>query len=652
MTEVSGNVAGKQTGSNAPQGILLRALRQPTTTVSIIFVLIVVFGSLFAPWVSPYSPQQLDLKQVYAGPSPQHWLGTDGLGRDILTRLLFGGRTSLSGTVTAVFVFLIFGVIGGIVAGSSGRVTETVIMRFVDVVQSIPGLVVLLVIVTVYGRNETAAMITFGVLVSGSLIRVVRSVTLAVREEPYVAVARVAGLSNWQIQRRHILPAITGPVLTQVSLVAGIAIVVEAALGFLGLGELPPSPTWGNMISEAASVINRAPWMLVPTGGIITLMSLALNLLGTGIRDAHLGRSSGSDTGLSWQKLTHTQVVQAVHQESSPAGDALFEVVNLKITLGELTLVQGIDLIIKPGEAVGLVGESGCGKSMTVAAFLRVLPAGATITASRLNFGGQDLLGFNDREMERVRGRGIAYISQEPISSLDPMYSAGDQVAEAIRVHRRLGRKQSKAEAIRLLERVRLPNAYDTARKYPHELSGGMAQRVAIARALAGEPRLLIADEPTTALDVTVQAEILDLLRELRAETGMSLILVTHDWGVLADSCDRAVVMYAGEIVEHAEVRSLVRSPQHPYSLALLRSTPAAGTPGRRLPTIRGSVPPPATWPNSCRFADRCELAEPDCRSMKIPMITPGPGRESRCLHIANLSQSGGVGEELSNGVA
>ncbi|MBM2614692.1 ABC transporter ATP-binding protein [Actinoplanes sp. LDG1-06] len=237
-----------------------------------------------------------------------------------------------------------------------------------------------------------------------------------------------------------------------------------------------------------------------------------------------------------------------------------------------------------------------------------------------------------------MRGKRIAYISQEPISSLDPLHVAGRQVAEAVRAHRGVSRAEAKRIALELLASVRLPDPEAVYAKYPHEMSGGMAQRVAIARALAGEPELLIADEPTTALDVSVQAGVLDLLVDLRDQRGMALILVTHDWGVLADACDRAIVMYAGQIVEDAPTRDLIAAPRHPYSAALLESIPAKVDPGAMLPMIGGTVPPPSNWPTSCRFAGRCRFATDDCTHAPIPLTRTDTG-VSRCVHVDRLEE-------------
>ncbi|MFE4082540.1 dipeptide/oligopeptide/nickel ABC transporter permease/ATP-binding protein [Paenarthrobacter sp. YIM B13468] len=620
-------------------GFLGRLVRQPIVVTCSLVLIVIVLACVFAQWVSPYEPLDQDLQNTAAGPSASHLLGTDQLGRDILSRMLHGGQVTLLGIVQAVVVCAVIGLFLGLTAGTLGGWVETVAMRLCDLMLAVPGLVMLLVILGIYGNNEAAAMITLGVIMAPTLARVVYSATIAVREELYVASARVAGLTSLQIMRRHILSGVTGPALTQISIVAAVACIAEAGIGFLGLGVAPPAPSWGNMVTDAQNMMPISAWMLVPTGGIIAVVTLSLTLLGNGIRDAYMGRSSGSSKAFSWRALA-----VKVSQTATPAGggaaslgqESILSVKGLTVKLprgsSEVTIVEDVNFEVAPGEAVAIVGESGCGKSVTISGVLRVLPMGARMAAASISFKGAELTSLSEREMNAYRGRGIGFISQEPISSLNPAFTVGHQLEEAVRLHRGVGKGKARQIARELMARVRLPEPDAVAKKYPHELSGGMAQRIAIARALAGEPELLIADEPTTALDVSVQCEILDLLRDLREQTGMALILVTHDWGVVAEACDRALVMYAGQVVEGADVRSIIAHPAHPYTRALLQSSSVGIAPRQLLPVISGSVPPPGFWPHGCRFASRCELAEDACRTGPIPMVPLDEGSAARCI--------------------
>ncbi|MFC7359338.1 dipeptide/oligopeptide/nickel ABC transporter permease/ATP-binding protein [Nocardioides astragali] len=634
-------------------GFLRRLARQPLTVGSAAVLFLVVLAVVFAPLLSPSGPMEQDLLNIYALPSADHLLGTDQLGRDILSRMLHGGRVTLLGVVQATTVCTLIGMTLGLLAGTLQGGVEVLVMRVCDVLLAVPGLVLLLVVLAIFGQNETAAMITLGIIMSPTLIRVVYSATVAVREEPYVAGARVAGLNSRQIIMRHILPAVAGPALTQISLVAALACLVEAAIGFLGLGVVPPNPSWGNMVTDAQQAIVLAPWMLVPSGGIIAVVALSLTLIGNGIRDAYAGRASGSVSAYSWRALT--PVVEREDRRPAPAEvkgveletdrpAPVLSVKRLSLDLprgrSHVRIVDGVSFDVGPGEALGIVGESGCGKSMTISGVLRVVPMGARVVAESIGFRGVELTTLGESEMNAVRGTGIAFISQEPISSLNPAFTVGHQLQEAVRLHRGTGRAESKAVAHDLMSRVRLPEAEVVGRKYPHELSGGMAQRIAIARALAGEPDLLVADEPTTALDVSVQAEILDLLRDLREQSGMALILVTHDWGVVAEACDRAMVMYAGEVVETAPVRDLVSNPHHPYTQALLRSSSVGAEPRQLLPVISGSVPAPGSWPTGCRFAARCGLVQDRCLTAPVPLVPTTGGVSARCVLVPSTLEA------------
>jgi peptide/nickel transport system permease protein len=305
--------------------------------------------------------------------------------------------------------------------------------------------------------------------------------------------------------------------------------------------------------------------------------------------------------------------------------------------------VHDVSFDVARGETVGIVGESGCGKTMTAMSILGLLPNGGEISDGRIVFDGRDLASMTEKQLREIRGKQIALISQEPMVSLNPAFRVGWQLAHCVRIHHGVSRREAERRAVALLERVHLPDPATVARRYPHELSGGMAQRVAIARALSGDPRLLIADEPTTALDVTVQAEILQLLREIQQEQGMAILLVTHDWGVVADICDRTVVMYAGEVVERATVQSMFHEPLHPYTQALLDSNPAHALEGDFLPTISGSVPKPGRWPTGCRFYPRCRYGTPECEGQPIGLARPADGRETRCIHWESLTSGPGV---------
>jgi len=299
---------------------------------------------------------------------------------------------------------------------------------------------------------------------------------------------------------------------------------------------------------------------------------------------------------------------------------------------GEFAAVDGVSFSLEAGRTLGIVGESGCGKSVTSLSIMGLLPKGqGRISAGAIRFEGRDLATQSPREMRALRGNRMAMIFQEPMTSLNPAFTIGDQLVEAIRAHRAMEAAQAREHAIEMLRRVRIPSPERRFDEYPHKLSGGMRQRVMIAMALACEPRLLIADEPTTALDVTIQAQVLDLMRTLREETGTAIILITHDLGVVAELADEVVVMYAGRIVERAPVARLFAQPQHPYTVGLLGSIPSLHLQQERLHAIGGQVPTPMTRVHGCRFAPRCPFAVAHCREEDPPLLDMAQGHEAAC---------------------
>jgi oligopeptide/dipeptide ABC transporter ATP-binding protein len=299
---------------------------------------------------------------------------------------------------------------------------------------------------------------------------------------------------------------------------------------------------------------------------------------------------------------------------------------------GTARAVDNLSLSLKKGSVLGVVGESGCGKSITSLSVLRLVPPPGRIVAGKIVFDGQDLLSLSESKMQEIRGDRIALIPQDPMTSLNPVYTIGEQIVEAIELHQNVSKKEARKRAIEVLDQVRIPEAKNRIDDYPHQFSGGMRQRVMIAMALSCKPDLLIADEPTTALDVTVQAQILDLMRTIQKEEGMSILLITHDLGVVAEMCDDVAIMYAGSIVEYAPVVELFKRPKHPYTVGLLNSIPRPGS--TRLTPIDGQPPSLINLPDACRFAKRCPLVEPKCLSSFPALEEKLPGHTARCVVV------------------
>ncbi|UUU19424.1 dipeptide/oligopeptide/nickel ABC transporter permease/ATP-binding protein [Streptomyces sp. DSM 40750] len=560
---------------------------RPVAAAALAVVLAVTVAVILAPLLASHPPLAQDLLHTLTGPSADHPLGTDALGRDVLSRLLHGGRPTLIGVGLAVLVYAVCGMSLGMLAGYLRGWTDRVIVAVLDIMLSVPAVIITLAVLAIFYQSNVAAMLTLGFFASAGLARIIRSSCLALREELFVDAARVSGLGPVRIMARHILPRLTGQLLVPVFLFSGTALAIQTGLGFLGLATPAPAPSWGGMVGDAAQIMQQDSYLLFVSGGVIGLMSLSFGLVGDGLRDLEQDRRQA--TGGRLRRPVPVAAPQdATEPSDTPSAGAVLAVRDYSIAFataqGPRNVVDSIGFTVRPGEIFGLVGESGSGKTVTGLSLLGLLPPNGAVTGGSAWLDGTRITGLPERELQRVRGSEIALVSQEPMVALDPYFTIGSQLAEVIR---RTGGVPGGKDAVRrrtreLLTSVHLRDPDDVVRRHPHELSGGMLQRVVIAMALAGSPKVLIADEPTTALDVTVQAGILDLLRSLRDEHGMAIILITHDLGVVADSCDRAIVMEHGRIVEEGPVEDIFYRPRHPYTKKLIASTPSiARTEGR-----------------------------------------------------------------------
>ncbi|GLY20772.1 dipeptide/oligopeptide/nickel ABC transporter permease/ATP-binding protein [Micromonospora sp. NBRC 101691] len=570
-------------------------LSNPMGVVAGGVLLSIVVASVLAPLLAPQDPNLVVLSEALRPPSGDHPLGTDGNGRDILSRLLYGGRVSLQAGTIMVVTAILCGVPAGLLAGYHAKWFDGLSSWVFNMLMSLPEILIIIVVIASLGSGLAPTMITLGVLASPDIFRLTRAAVIAVREELYFDAARVAGLSDLRIIFRHVLSVVLGPVLVRSSFIFGMAIIVQSGLEFLGFGD-PERPSWGGELSNAFQNFHRAPELVVAPGVAIGLTVMALVLVGAALADS-LGtgrRSRARRATLPPAKddptVTRSGPVDAPATDdptvtgpatastSAAPADALLRVENLAVRYAAedgstKTVVRDVSLHVARGEVLGLVGESGSGKSQTSFAILGLLPPDALVSAGHLSLGGRSLVGLPEREMQKLRGQKMAYVPQEPMSNLDPSFTVGAQLTTPMRRKLRISRREATDRALRLLERVGIPDPPRTMAAYPHQLSGGMAQRVLIAGAVSCDPELLIADEPTTALDVTVQAEVLTLLRDLQRERDMGLILVTHNLGVVADICDRVAVMRDGLVVEQRPVADLFADPRHEYTRMLLDST-------------------------------------------------------------------------------
>jgi peptide/nickel transport system permease protein len=552
-------------------GTLARFVANPLSVgcAAVLFTIVAVVA--LAPVLPLADPARIDLFGTLAGPSAEHWLGTDSSGRDVLSRLVWGGQVNLLGAALALGVSAVLGVSTGLVAGYYGRWFDSAGTWVTSLLQALPAIVVLLAVRAVAGPSTWIAMTVFGVILMSGYFRIVRAAVQAVRGELYVDAARVSGLSDGRIIGRHVLTVVRAPIIIHSARVAGIAIAVQAGLQFLGVGD-NSMPSWGAMINEGFRKLSIAPLLVLWPAVLVGLVCACLLLLSNGLRDALEDR--GTPNGTTRPPADPAPMPAAAPDEV--VGD-LLTVRGLQVAYGDRTVVHGVDLHVDAGEVLGLVGESGSGKTQTAFAVLGLLPEGGRVSAGSIVFAGEELTRMPAQRRSRQRhaalcGTQMAYVPQEPMSNLDPAFRIGYQLVTPMRVHLGLSRAEARERALALLSRVGIPDPKRTFDSYPHEISGGMAQRVLIAGAISCDPKLLIADEPTTALDVTVQAEVLDLLRDLQREYRMGVVLVTHNFGVVADICDRVAVMQHGRIVETGAVEQIFADPRHSYTRTLLDS--------------------------------------------------------------------------------
>ncbi|MFJ8049574.1 dipeptide/oligopeptide/nickel ABC transporter permease/ATP-binding protein [Streptomyces luteogriseus] len=632
-------------------GIRLRGWRRlpPLSKIAVCFLAVVVLTASLAPLLAPHDP--LDQQPPADGtghPSAGHWMGQDSLGRDILSRLMYGARWSLAIGLGATGLALVAGALLGAIAATSRKAVDETLMRCLDVVMAFPGIALAAVLVAVFGGGITVLICAIAFLFTPPVARVVRANVLDQYGEDYVTAERVIGARTPHIVLRHVAINCAAPVLVFCTVQVAEAVVFEASLSFIGAGVRPPDPSWGSVIADGKNMVLTGGWWATVFPGLLMLVTvLSLNILSEGVSDAWAVPSArevdvrdnddrleapepGSGEVLRLPGLAAAAQRLRARARPLPRGrQPVLVVENLAVGFegrhGGVDIVDGISFDVHPGEVLGLVGESGCGKSLTALAIMGLQPKGARI-GGRVRFHQRDLLAEPMRVRRRLLGHEMAMIYQDALSSLNPAMTIRAQLTQVVR----RGGRRTPTE---LLTLVGLDPGR-TLRSYPHELSGGQRQRVLIAMALSRDPQLIVADEPTTALDVTVQAQVMELLLRLREELGFALILVSHDLALVADVTDRVVVMYGGRIVETGVTADLVEAPAHHYTRGLLGSVLSLESAAERMTQIKGVVPSPADFPAGCRFADRCPLATETCRTTP-PGLLGTPAHTAACHHPA-----------------
>ena len=645
-------------------GVWARLRRNHLAVFGMVVVTVIVAIALAAPILPLAHPNVTDTGNRLLPPfSDGHLLGTDQLGRDMLSRLVWGTRISLAVGAAATVVAMILGTLIGLLAAYYGRFVDNFLMRGVDMLMAFPYLLLALAIVAVLGPGLFNALLAISIVNIPFFARAVRGATVSLVNREFIEAAHLAGYSNFRVITRELLPNVAPVIVITMSTTVGWMILETAGLSFLGLGAQPPQADLGSMLGQGRSLISSHPHLSVIPGVVILVLVIGINLLGDGLRDildprlksGALSRPVALTDAASAKeraaRATDGEHAEAASPTTAPdTAETVLSVENLEtqfhIGREVYRAVNDVSFEVHAGEALGIVGESGSGKSVTAMSILGLVPTPpGRIVGGRILYRGEDLVGAKLERLRQIRGNRIAYIFQDPMTTLNPLFTVGDQITEAIRVHQPISYREAWSRTVDLLDQVQIPQAGDKARAYPHELSGGQRQRVVIAMALANDPDLLIADEPTTALDVTTQARILRMLDELRREKGSSLIFITHDLGVVSEVCDRVQVMYAGRIVETGPVADVFDEPKHPYTRRLMSCVPILGHPERMLDAIPGLPPAVNRLPTGCAFAPRCDVATDACRAGEIAMDTLSPTRSARCIHaratLADLQKGG-----------
>ena len=552
-----------------------KVLSNPLGLAVVIYFGFIVLVALFGGLILKIDPNNPDIMAVLQAPSGKHLLGTDSAGRDVLARLIYGSRTTLLAALLVSITAMLVGVPTGLLAGYYGGKFDAIASWIANMFMSLPAMIVLLSVRASLGPSLFISMLIFGLIIAPGFFRLTRTAVMSVRNELYVDAARVSGLSDGRIISRHILTVVRAPLIIQTAIVSGVAISLQSGLEFLGLGD-PTMVSWGLMLNDGFRNIYTNPVLLVWPALAISLTMASFVLFGNAFRDAL------EDLKRSESTSAQAESASSVNKKKvSISGEHLLKVENVEIAYpvdgGLKHVVKGVSFYVDKGETLGIVGESGSGKTQTAFSILGLLPSNALITGGSITFDGDSLVSpehgkASVEAMTKLRGKRIAYIPQEPMSNLDPNFRIGYQLVRPMVKVLGISKEEAKKKALDLLEIVGIVNPERVFNSFPHEISGGMAQRVLIAGAVSCDPDLLIADEPTTALDVTIQAEVLDLLRGLQERFHMGILLVTHNFGVVADLCDRVVVMQYGEIVESGDVRSILKNPKEPYTQELLGS--------------------------------------------------------------------------------
>ena len=642
MVKLRGNLTDKMEAN--PGKVHFRRWKAMSigSRISLVVLILIVMIAVFANILAPHNP--LEIFTARQAPDAQFLFGTDDKGRDVLSRMMYGARYSLIIGLGATAFALVCGSIIGAVAAVARKWVSEVIMRILDVIMSFPGIALAATFVLVFGNSVPSLIFAIGFLYIPQIARIVRANVVSEYNQDYVRAVVVSGARAPWILVKHVIRNCIAPVMVFTIVLVADAIVFEASLSFISAGIPEPTPTWGNILSDArGGVLAGRWWQALFPGLAIMFTVLCLNILSEGITDAMAAAPKApvkaddaavranreadklvADPTLAYaaqaemleQRLSELQAIEKTRTDRFEARTdvpPILEVKDLCIKFprhGDVNVVDHVSFVVRPRQTMGLVGESGCGKSITSLTIMGLLDPKAKVSGEIL-YDGQNLLNMDQKQMNALRGREIAMIYQDALSSLNPSMLIKAQMKQ-------LTKRGGTRTAEELLELVGL-DPKRTLDSYPHELSGGQRQRVLIAMALTRDPKLIIADEPTTALDVTVQKQVIDLLNKLQKELGFAMVFVSHDLALVAEVANSITVMYAGQVVEQGPVSDILCHPVHEYTRGLLGSVLSIEAGGTRLHQVPGSVPSPKDFPEGDRFTPRS--SHPDKVSQLRPVL-------------------------------
>lgn len=608
-------------------------------TILLVFVAL----ALLVPFLGLPEPDAMQF-DLYQAPGAEHWLGTDNFGRDVFSRVAWGTQVALLVAIGAAALSIILGSVLGAIAGYFGGWIDGALSRVFDIFLLIPTFFLILLIVALFGASLPLTIIAIALTTWPRSARIMRSQVLTLKSRIYVQAALAAGAPHWLVILRHVIPNGIAPIITDGTLLMGMAILTEAGLSFLGLGD-QNLVSWGSMIFEGQRHLRLAPWMSIAPGVALLLLVASLNLLGDSINFSMnpMLRSRGG-APRKRERAQPPQDEPTQTDEETP----ILEVDNLRLeySVGKrrIPAVDGVSFTLPRGASLGIVGESGCGKSSLGSALLQTMPNNAALTSGTIKFNGRAIVLDGRPVYEKGRPRinalrwvQMATIFQSAMNALNPVTTVRRQMADTLMLHcPNISRKDCDARIGQVFDMIGIPRSRMNA--YPHQLSGGMRQRAMIALSLILEPDLVIADEPTTALDMLIQDQILGEIADLRNTLNLSLILVSHDMGAVAESCDVVAVMYAGRIVEIAPASDIFHAPVHPYTRTLIGALPSLTGPIRELKSLPATDTVAATNSTGCRFAHACPAATDKCRKSPPKVQSLGAGHDVECHYAGELA--------------